>query len=393
MFAKIVLALIIILLILILAVLGYDYLTDLLNWIGRIKIGKITDNKEWLNNCRAVILKWASKGTPEVPKNENQKLKLINKIKNRKSISPICYWQDAAILKALTEKAGSDARESVEDLLDRYIDENSGDWNKKPEKVDAAILAYEMLANKFIDNTFIEPAMNSVAQMLNKSFNEYGHIPYNNSISNICFVDTIGMVCPFLIKYAVVYQKPDFVNIAIKQIGQYFRFGFDEKTKLPFHCFNSENEFRLGICGWGRGCGWWAIGVVDSLREIMNLDGFNKEKALLLKLSVSFMDNFKKYICDDGSVGRMLLQQSLSDSSASAMLAYCYAYMFTLTHKNEYKDNAEKIIGYLKTATRRDGVIDYSQGDTMGIGYYSSNFSVVPAAQGFAVAAAEIIYE
>lgn len=393
MLAKIISILVIIILLIVLVVIGYDFLPDLLNWIGRIKIGRVTDNKEWLENCRSVILKWASKGAPKVPKNENQKMKLINQIKNSKTVSPICYWQDAAVLKALNEKIGDVAKESVEDLLDRYIDENSGNWSIKPEKVDAAIFSYEMLANKLIDNNFIEPAMNTVANMLKANYDKFGYIPYNNSIAKICFVDTIGMVCPFLIKYAVVYQKQEYINFAIRQIGQYFKLGFDEKTKLPYHCFDAETEARLGICGWGRGCGWWTVGIVESLKEIMNLDGFNKEKALLLKLSVSFLDDFEKYICENGAVNRMVLNSSLPDSSAAAMMAYCYAYMFTLTNKKNYYDNAEKILSYLKTATRKDGVIDYSQGDTMGIGYYSPNFSVVPAAQGFAVAAAEIIYK
>lgn len=393
MLAKIFFRILFIIFLVVLAVLAYDFLPELLNWLGRIKIGRVTENKEWLDKVRAVTLSWASKGAPTVPKNENQRLKLVNEIKNRKAVSPICYWQDAAVLKALTDKTGIETKESIEDFLDRYIDENSGDWRKKPEKVDAAILAYEMLSNKYIDNNFIEPAMITVAQMLKDNYDKNGYIPYNAGLSKVCFVDTIGMVCPFLIKYAVVYQKAEFVNIAVRQIGQYFKLGFDEKTKLPYHCFDTETQARLGICGWGRGCGWWAVGITDSLKEIMNLDGFNKEKALLLKLSVSFFDNFEKYICENGAVNRMVLNNSLQDSSASAMIAYCYAYMFTLTNKKIYFDNAERILRYLKSATRRNGVIDYSQGDTMGIGYYSPNLSVVPAAQGFAVAAADIIYK
>ena len=35
--------------------------------------------------------------------------------------------------------------------------------------------------------------------------------------------------------------------------------------------------------------------------------------------------------------------------------------------------------------TRRNGVIDYCQGDTYGIGYYSKLFSVMPFAQGLAL--------
>lgn len=380
-----------VLLLIIIFAFAYDFLPQVKNWIGRIKIGRVTDNDEWLESVKAVNLKWLSKGAPEVPKNENQRLRLIYKIKNRKTVSTICYWQDAALLKASTKNCGEDAEESVNFLLGRYIDDASGNWKTNHEKIDCAILAYEMLSNEFVDSQMVKPAMDSVAELLKKLFDEYGYIPYNAGIPDIVFVDTIGMVCPFLIKYASVYNDYQYVDIAIKQIAQYYKLGFDEKTKLPFHCANAKTGAHLGICGWGRGCGWWSIGITDSLKELLLLDGFEKEKTLLLKLDVSFLDNFGKYISESGSVNRMVLNSSLQDSSASAMLAYSFAYMYTLTNKIAYRENDERIISYLKTATRRNGVIDYSQGDTMGIGYYSPNLSVVPAAQGFAIAAAEII--
>ena len=100
----------------------------------------------------------------------------------------------------------------------------------------------------------------------------------------------------------------------------------------------------------------------------------------------------EKYINESGAVNRMMLNPSLPDSSASAMAAYCLSYMYRLTGKEEYRETAEKIFSFLKTATRRNGVIDYSQGDTMGVGYYASRFSVVPAAQGFTAAALNLLY-
>lgn len=381
-----------ILLLAVLAVIAYDFLPDALNWFWRIKIGRFYDYEEWIDSVKDVNLKWLLKGAPRVPKNENQRLKLIDEIKNRKSVSSICCWQDAALLKAATEKCGSGTRESVNALVDRYIDSVSGEWKVKPERIDSAILAYEMLSNEFIDNGRIEPAVKTVAQMLKQMYKEFGYVPYNINSSGICFVDTIGMICPFMIKYAAVYNEPVFIDMAIKQIGLYYKFGFDEKTGLPFHCYDAEKRTRLGICGWGRGCGWWVSGITDSLKELLKSEGFEKEKVLLLKLSTAFLDDFAKYINDDGSISRMVLTTSLNDSSASAMIAYCYAYMFKIVNKKAYRDNAEKIISYLRSATRRNGVIDYSQGDTMGIGYYSSKLSVVPAAQGFAIAAADIIY-
>lgn len=373
------------------AALCYDFVPDFLNWFGRIKIGQINDDGLWLKNVKKVTLKWLSRGTPKVRKNENNRLLLIKQIKDIKKSNATAYWQDAALLKSATKFCGDDVNESVSNLVDRYIDIFTGEWKENPLNVDAAILAYELMSNEFVDNKTIEPAMNYIAELVKEKYDEFGSIPYNSSIPNIKFVDTIGMVCPFLIKYAVEYKHPEYIDIAIAQIAAYRKYGFDDKTKLPFHCFDEKAETHLGICGWGRGCAWWTVGVMDSLKELLKFDGLNKEKALLLRLNIEILDELKKYVTEDGAVCRMLLNHSLPDSSASAMIAYCFASAYELTKRDEYRETAVRIMGYLKSVTRRDGVVDFSQGDTMGIGYYASGYSVIPAAQGFTLATAEIL--
>lgn len=379
-------------LLIILAVLLYDFLPDFLNWFGRIKIGSFSDFEEWADSVKQVNIRWLANGAPDVPKNENQRLKLIKLIKDAKKQSTVSYWQDAALLKGAVASDNDSEREAEESLIERYIDIGTGEWEEIPENADAAILAYEILSYGVADAETVRPAMKHVAEMLKEQYDSFGSVPYNTDIPEIRFVDTVGMICPFLIRYGVEYDCPEYIEIAVKQIAQYKKYGFDEAMKLPFHCFNEKTEAKLGICGWGRGCGWWAVGIADSLKELLKCEGFNKEKTFLLKLNMEFAEELEKYINESGAVNRMMLNPSLPDSSASAMAAYCLSYMYRLTDKEEYRETAEKILSFLKTATRRNGVIDYSQGDTMGIGYYASRFSVVPAAQGFTAAALNLLY-
>lgn len=63
---------IVIFLLIIIAILGYDLWEDFLTWLGRIKIGRLTDS-EWHDKTRKILLKWISKGTPEVLINDNKK--------------------------------------------------------------------------------------------------------------------------------------------------------------------------------------------------------------------------------------------------------------------------------------------------------------------------------
>lgn len=376
-----------ILLFIALIIVLFDYSDDFINWIMRIKIGRYSDYGEWVNAVKSVNTRWLSKGAPTVPKNENRRFKLLDMIKNHKKGSSVGFWQDAALLKGISADENEDEKNAAEKLMERYIDVFTGEWKKPPQNVDAAMLSYELMSCKYIDNRVIEPAMNYVADMLEAQYEEYGTVPYNTNLPDIRFVDTVGMICPFLIKYANEYNRPKYIDIALDQIKQYKKSGFDDKTDLPFHCFDVKTKAQLGICGWGRGCGWWALGITDTLKELIKCNGFNKEKAVLLKLGISFLDEMKQYVGDNGAVNRMVLTDSLNDSSASAILAYCYSYFYSISKKEDYKETVERITGYLITVTRRNGEIDFSQGDTMGIGFYSAKHVVIPAAQGFALAA------
>lgn len=380
---------IIILLLLVLFVLCFDFVDPFLTWLGRIKIGTITDDGEWKKATRKVIDRWLDSKAPKVPTDEKKRLKLISEIKNIGKVESTAYWQDAALIKAAT--AMGDRDEGVFRVIDAYIDTQSGQWEEKPERVDCAMLAYELLCCDYVDNDMIKPAMDYVADYLEKLYEEYGTVPYNKNAKDVRFVDTVGMICPFLMKYALVYNEPRFVDIALDQIKEYRKYGFDKETKIPCHCFNVQTKAPLGIYGWGRGCAWWALGITDSLKTLMESKTYHIEKVTLLKYCVEFTAVMKNYQRDDGAFTRMIFTPSLEDSSAGAMMAYCFAYVAELAENEELKDCSKKVLRHLKTCTRRNGVIDYAQGDTMGIGFYSDSLRVVPAAQGFAVAAAKEI--
>ncbi len=114
---------------------------------------------------------------------------------------------------------------------------------------------------------------------------------------------------------------------------------------------------------------------------------------MVLKCFLDFCNTVMKYQCGNGAFDRNLLCFSGEDSSATAMIAMALAYAGKLTGKRDYSKAARRAIEYIFTVTRRDGTVDYSQGDTMGIGFYSQASIVVPAAQGFALRAYYILEE
>lgn len=379
----------VILLLIVLVIVSFEDLEMFLTWVERIKIGRLSKS-EWSEKTRSVLLKWIRKGAPEVPTNDNIRTNFIKKVNSYGKLTSITYWQDAALLKALNMM--KDNYQTEADLLvNRYIPFENGEWRVLPKKVDSAMLCSEILLSEYADNEKVKPAMTYVAQMLKTYAEDYGTVPYNCDVPEYRFVDTIGMICPFLIRYALTYGEDEYIEIAMKQIREYRENGVNEKFKIPFHCFKTNTLEPLGVCGWGRGCAWWATGLVDSLKAILKSDRHNKEKAELLRLSLEILEAVKKYVHEDGTVDRMLFIDSIQDSSACAMLAYCYAYIADLTENDEYKSLATKMREKLCTVTRRNGVVDFSQGDTHGIGFYSEKVCVVPAAQGFTIALDELL--
>ena len=380
---------IIILFLLIIFFLGYDYWEDFFTWLGRIKIGRLSE-REWKIKTRKVMLRWIRRGAPEVYINDDKRKNIIAKINDYGRITSVTYWQDAALLKALNSLEGDYSFE-MKNLVSKYISEDSGDWKTPPKRVDSAMFCYELLSGKYADKEKIKPAMDYVARTLKTAAETYDTIPYNADIPEYRFVDTIGMVCPFLIKYALIYNAEELIPIAIKQIREYREYGMEKRFNIPFHSFKTQTFEPLGVCGWARGCAWLAVGLTDSLKTLIESGDYGREKGELLKFLIELLNSIAPYIQDDGTVNRMLFSPSAQDSSACAMLAYCYAYISDLTGNESFKALALKMREKLRSVTRRNGVVDFSQGDTHGIGFYSSRLCIVPAAQGFAITVNELL--
>lgn len=371
-------------------VIFFDYFRLLSDWFGRIKIGCRESDYEWRRKIKEVSFKWMKNGTPAVPENEDEKFVLYKKLKSAGKRNTIAFWQDAAVLKtAAFDNEGAGARS----MLERYIEPFSGQWINPPVRIDAAMLSFELLSCRYIDKNDIKPAMDYMAKLLLDMYNRYGFIPYNVAAPEMAFVDTVGMVCPFLIKYAAEYDKPAFIDIAIKQIETYKKYGFDSITGYAYHCFNVTTGVRSGIPDWGRGSAWWFLGITDSFLTLLNMKECEKQKIVLLKLCLETIEKFSGCTDERGFVRRMLNTDSLPDSTATAMFAYCFSKLYGKFEDEKLRSETKLMLSALKSATRRNGIIDYSQGDTPGIGYYAHGYGVMPAAQGFACTAAFLIEE
>lgn len=363
--------------------LSFDVVPYAIDIIKRRGMGSFASWEEWESATQNKACEWIEKGIPKVPVVADKRLTVIDRIKGTYSAKSVQSWQEAAILLAVNKNNSSLSSEYISKKLQNgNIFENC--------KVDFASLAFAMMSNTYTEKSYLKPYMDSMADSLIEKYNRCGSVPYSGNV-NQRFVDTIGLVCPFLVKYSLVYSSPEAMETAFALIKEYGEHGLHKELRLPSHCFDASNNAPLGIYGWGRGCGWWAVGLTDCFSLLYKEDGYDKEKTILLKYMLEFADEMEKYQCKNGAFDRSVLSFSGEDSSATAMLAMFFAYLGKLTKREKYITCAEKAMKYILSVTRTDGTVDYSQGDTMGIGFYSGSSIVVPAALGYAVRAYEIL--
>ena len=377
-------ALLIILLIIVITmavVVSFDIIPFLNDAFMRMKIGSLY-GENWFDSACSAAHMWAQKGLPDVPQVAGKRFAIIDRIKGTNKSDAIQSWQSGSVLLALNEVKSS----GVEDLISKHINLQTGEWQSFLNRVDSAFLAYAILSCEKTDIGFVKPAMEQTFEMLHNLYKNTGSIPYSKN-NDYRYVDTIGLVCPFLVKYALVYDDERALEMAVSLIKEYSEYGLHKEFNLPVHCFSSSTKAPLGIYGWGRGCGWWAIGLAESFKALNQSEkaDYTDEKVLIIKNIITFADTIIRYQNENGSFDRNVFAPSGADSSATSMIAFLLSYIGKLSGREEYLDSAKKAMSYIYSVTRRDGVVDYSQGDTMGIGFYSQESIVLPVTQGYAI--------
>ncbi|MFQ2599568.1 glycoside hydrolase family 88 protein [Aeromonas caviae] len=221
------------------------------------------------------------------------------------------------------------------------------------------------------DNRFKYAADNIYTQT--QSFlNKDGLILYRKN-SNVYFVDTLGMVIPFLSYYAHLFKIDNARVLANRQLEFYIEHGLDDETKFPFHAIDMNNSMKLGSINWGRGLGWFLIGLSYSIKyssESQNniISVFNEiiEKLYSIRSNEKYWPQFLGHT-DDVSI----------DSSATIMFYFSQVIA-------SMKDNnvMEDLSVALKQSINKSGFVFNASGDTFYINKYSKAKSVSEVSQG-----------
>ncbi|WP_091167546.1 glycoside hydrolase family 88 protein [Paenibacillus sp. 1_12] len=356
------------------------------DWLSRIYIGRFSDKQHWNRSITGVGLDWLS-NTPKIKVTDNTRLVAIDMIKGNYSSSAIQHWQEASLLLGLSEyiKVQDDGKANgrIESYLSKKFD-REGQWLHKPVHVDGAILAYAIMNLGDSYTHTYKKALDTMWELIQQHIGSDGTVAYRKTMQNYRYVDTIGFICPFLVAYGIKYNKSECVDLAVKQIRAYEEYGMLHELFIPCHAYRLDSKTPLGLYGWGRGMGWFAIGLIDAWKE---LPEHHTYKSVLSETIKRFAKAIIPLQQPDGNWNwTATREESRPDSSATATLGWFLLHASKIEGiSEECQHSFDKAISYLMKVTRRNGVIDFSQGDTKDIGVYSMLFDLLPFTQGFGI--------
>ena len=269
---------------------------------------------------------------------------------------------------------------TIERFCDTQIDAD-GRWRARPERVAHALPAYATL---YLHRTMPTPrwarAVRQMAAFLvhecpREADGSLRYVPQRPEI----LVDTLGMVCPFLAGFGRDFDDADACDVAKRQLVEFTAVNRDADSRLVFHGYRAGGPYRLGLHGWGRGVGWYLLGLVDALVELPQ----GRDQDLVLALHES-VDALRKFQRPDGHWSWVVpLSDQVRDSSVTAMCGYALARAANARLLNV--DDVSSLLDAARTAilavTDSRGVVGDASGECAGLGVYSMQFGPRPWAQ------------
>lgn len=205
-------------------------------------------------------------------------------------------------------------------------------------------------------------------ELVSRADDQLKLIPYRFFHDKRYLNDTIGMICPFLIRYGTKFQSKEAIVLARSQLEYYTKHGVDKDSFLPAHAIDKVNNIKIGSINWGRGIGWYFIGLSDYL-TITGDFSFRNETIRLITTLNKLKTKEKIWTQFPGSSPKF-------DASTTTMFMYCINSVLPGTYsKNDIFDILSKYL--------YKGVISSTSGDTYGVNHYSRSFGDSELSQGF----------
>jgi rhamnogalacturonyl hydrolase YesR len=190
---------------------------------------------------------------------------------------------------------------------------------------------------------------------------------------DVAFIDTIGLVCPFLIMYADITDCKFARVLAEKQVNHVLDTGLDKDGILPFHAVDLNLNAPLGSINWGRGIGWWVLGLAP-LAAKSDKDHPNKYFTALQKI-LAFLERARL----DNEYWPQFIghtNDNTIDSSATLM------FLLATQQAGIRHIESQELLSVIGRCVDSSGKVINASGDTIYINKYSRVKGASELAQG-----------
>ena len=243
---------------------GVDAFLAFQEWQQRIHIGRWNNRKEWQQAVERKAKDWL-RHAPTVKITDQNRMVVWDMLQGNYRSKQIQSWQDAGLLLGLYKE---DAR--------HYVNAHPQLFKESPLEVDQALLAYALKKHQVLSPEQEECIKNFFQPYLNKEET----VPYRKQLPKVRFVDTIGMIVPFL--YVCGYT-----SLATRQVEEFDKVLLEDV--FPPHAFHQDTYTPMGVYDWSRGLGWYILGLIEA-------DTLKGNKERILKLASSLL-SFVSTVC------------------------------------------------------------------------------------------------
>lgn len=266
------------------------------------------------------------------------------------------------LVKYLADSANEKNLKRLKTQFDKLIDEQ-GNPTFNFEKVDQAIFGTAALEfySIYKEPKYLNFSQN-VFSFLDQIYNQDQIIRYRHN-SDFVLYDTLGMIIPFLVKYHQVADNQKALTIAKTQMDLYLKHGVDRDTCIPVHGFKISTKTKLGSANWGRGIGWYLLG----------LHALHKYDASFDTQYQTIINHLEYLTLQDNKWSQFPGTSYDFDSTATTM--FLYAMPKKPLTKYEMLNIFEENIS-------QEGFLLAASGDTYGLNNYSKSFGKSEMAQG-----------
>jgi unsaturated rhamnogalacturonyl hydrolase len=270
---------------------------------------------------------------------------------------PIAFLM-GGLLDYFDKFGDKDALKIVERRCKDLVDEN-GQLRFTVDKLDQAALG--MLFLRLYELTSTNRYLSAATYVFNglqRFKGPEGLYRYRLGL-DVFFIDTVGLLCPFLVRYAGVLGLTCALADAEKQVEFALARCIEPTTGLAFHAFDLKREQPLGSVNWARGMGWFVLGlaaVALAGRQLKSVEALRRSAIILdaLREAPGYWPQFLGHTND-----------CEIDSSASLMFLYAFQ------RSGLWLIDSAEITKLAAQCVDRHGRVIQASGDTIYINKYS----------------------